>query len=571
MKGHKLVSEDDKSFKILSPDGDTFSVSKKHLDDAGIDKILGMEKAQSDAPTMDQALGYENQRNLGNFSNLGLLPNTNSTRAKDDLQNLMEADQNGSGQFSNATNSEIQNFRDFLQKQGGPNLEGGLPNTSKDPYDFNSLLSGKDEMSSSGTSFLNNPNSTPYQPDPSVINQGAISQGQNASPQAQTQGQAQAQPMNPMQQYSQMLQTQMGKTGPILDQIAAAKKQEADQMAKVYSAHAIAMQNLVQKSQDNMKSFQKEYDTLSDSVKNNQIDPTRAWTSMSTGNKVLAGIGIMLSGAGSGMTGQRNLALDQINKMIDNDIQAQMKNQSNRLSMLQLNIERYGKNQLAIDATRNQYQALLAGWIGKIGAQSASKQVQANAELAKQQLGQSMYGSMQGMADKLAQMQLYGAGTGEGGIHKSQMPFSMLSNDKLMEKMVEVNDHFYPAYSDGEATKIRSFQAELPGLKHALDELHEIGRMSGSTLQRPKINRLKAEIIGILKKMEGFGGAPSHEDVRLLEQMSSNPTAFFQGKDNDKALYKAYTDRQENYYRKMLRGYSGKSGLGARDLKLKGN
>ncbi len=55
-----------------------------------------------------------------------------------------------------------------------------------------------------------------------------------------------------------------------------------------------------------------------------QIDPDRYWNNKSTGGKILAGIGLVLSGMGGGMTGSnRNLALEQMNKAIDDDMNAQ--------------------------------------------------------------------------------------------------------------------------------------------------------------------------------------------------------------------------------------------------------
>lgn len=54
------------------------------------------------------------------------------------------------------------------------------------------------------------------------------------------------------------------------------------------------------------------------------IDPNRLWNQASTGQKIGASIGILLSGIGSGLQGGReNLALKQINDAVDRDVQAQ--------------------------------------------------------------------------------------------------------------------------------------------------------------------------------------------------------------------------------------------------------
>jgi hypothetical protein len=54
-----------------------------------------------------------------------------------------------------------------------------------------------------------------------------------------------------------------------------------------------------------------------------KIDPQRMLHNMNTGGKILTGIGMILSGMGSGTTGQPNLAMGVLNKAIDADIDAQ--------------------------------------------------------------------------------------------------------------------------------------------------------------------------------------------------------------------------------------------------------
>lgn len=55
-----------------------------------------------------------------------------------------------------------------------------------------------------------------------------------------------------------------------------------------------------------------------------QVDPDRWWNSKSTGGKILAGIGMVLGGAGGGLQGTgRNPALEVMNKAVDDDMAAQ--------------------------------------------------------------------------------------------------------------------------------------------------------------------------------------------------------------------------------------------------------
>jgi len=56
------------------------------------------------------------------------------------------------------------------------------------------------------------------------------------------------------------------------------------------------------------------------------IDPERYWANRSNGQRVMAGIGMILSGIGSGLAGQENMAMKIINDAIERDLLAQREN-----------------------------------------------------------------------------------------------------------------------------------------------------------------------------------------------------------------------------------------------------
>lgn len=67
-------------------------------------------------------------------------------------------------------------------------------------------------------------------------------------------------------------------------------------------------------------------DTLTDQAANAKIDTNHYWADKTTGDKVLAGISILLGGLGAGLTGGPNIALQMIDKAITRDIDAQKAN-----------------------------------------------------------------------------------------------------------------------------------------------------------------------------------------------------------------------------------------------------
>lgn len=90
-----------------------------------------------------------------------------------------------------------------------------------------------------------------------------------------------------------------------------------------------------------------------------KVDPDRYWNAKSTGSKIAAGIGMILSGAGSGVTGQPNLAAKYIEDSINKDIDAQKGEQGKTMNLWKMNRDALGNDLAANLATKNQYYTIL--------------------------------------------------------------------------------------------------------------------------------------------------------------------------------------------------------------------
>lgn len=105
---------------------------------------------------------------------------------------------------------------------------------------------------------------------------------------------------------------------------------------------------------DILAKYKNKDDQLYQAYADKKIDPNRYWNNQGTGNKIAAGLGMLLSGMGSATTGQPNLAEKNIRAHIDNDIEAQKNDQSKSMNLWKLNQERYGNESAANIATENQ-------------------------------------------------------------------------------------------------------------------------------------------------------------------------------------------------------------------------
>lgn len=133
-----------------------------------------------------------------------------------------------------------------------------------------------------------------------------------------------------------------------------------------------------------------EHENLMNDVKNGYIDPNRYIGSMGTGQKVATGIGMLLSGFGSGLSGQSNLAMDFLNKQIDRDVQAQSTNLAQKNNLLAHNIQLLNSVQDGYRLTSAQMNSMYAHKIDEAASKSMSPQAKAAAMEAKGKLlGQS--------------------------------------------------------------------------------------------------------------------------------------------------------------------------------------
>lgn len=116
-----------------------------------------------------------------------------------------------------------------------------------------------------------------------------------------------------------------------------------------------------------------------------KIDVNRYFKNQGTISKIVSGIGLALSGIGSGLTGQPNLALQQINKAIDRDLEDQKQDQSKAVNLWKMNRDHYQNDIAANLAAKNQM--LNIAQFKAQAAQSQAPSAQAQANIAQTILG----------------------------------------------------------------------------------------------------------------------------------------------------------------------------------------
>lgn len=204
----------------------------------------------------------------------------------------------------------------------------------------------------------------------------------------ETKGPAQVSPllMGTGQQYEKAFESQKGA----LEQQAKAEGQLGLEQASVYQQQQDMQQRLLEDYQNRLATNELERAALKDDIKSNQLDARRVFSDMSAGQRFMSGIAMVLGGFGAGATGGRNMALEQLNKFIDNDINEQKANLGTKENLLATNLKEEGNLRDAMTTTKLQLMTIAQAQLEKNMALAKTPQAQAAAQMALSKLEMDM-------------------------------------------------------------------------------------------------------------------------------------------------------------------------------------
>jgi hypothetical protein len=147
------------------------------------------------------------------------------------------------------------------------------------------------------------------------------------------------------------------------------------------AAHVRRTQQAFNDLQKNKAPYLAEINNLRGEIAKGVIDPERFMNNMNkdSGAKMRTTIGLILSGMGSGLTGGPNPAFNYLQKQIENDIDSQKANLSNKHSLLAENLRITNDLEEAYKLSVMQSNEVLAGYAKMIAGQTADPMKQARA------------------------------------------------------------------------------------------------------------------------------------------------------------------------------------------------
>lgn len=220
-------------------------------------------------------------------------------------------------------------------------------------------------------------------------------------------GQGTSAPMDPLAQSNLSQKDLLEKQGKnaeayskTLEDVGAAQQKayqdQIDQTSKMKTPDQI------------MADYKAKDDQFMQNVMNSKVDPNRLWSNASTGQKIMASIGIMLSGMGAGANGQ-NMAAQTLNNAINRDIGQQQNEQSKQMNLWKMNREALGSDLQANLATRSQMLSMTQAKIAQSASTLTNSAAQQQAQNAIFQIEQEK------INNRRAQMLLTPQGGGSQG------------------------------------------------------------------------------------------------------------------------------------------------------------
>lgn len=263
-------------------------------------------------------------------------------------------------------------------------------------------------------------------------------------------------------------------------------------------------------------------------VKNGFIKPNNYMSGMDTPQRVSTAIGILLSGVGSGLSGQENMAMKFLNAQIDRDLAAQEKNLNSSNNLLRHNLE-YTKNmQDARALTRAMINEGYAHQIQQAAAQNKGQAAQAAANMALGQLKSQNAFVLSG----IGKSQSGGGGNDIDSQVKQQLDVLRVA---APEKAKALEERYVPGVGVAAIPVPNDVRDQMVGQQNFSNLIQKMeqfakkneGSLTPSTINEGKV--LAAELSAAYRQATKGGTYKEGEQEFINKIIPEDPTAFFGG------------------------------------------
>lgn len=208
--------------------------------------------------------------------------------------------------------------------------------------------------------------------------------------------------------YANQIRGDIGMFQKGIQQKTQADTAVADQMAPLYQRQVDDRQQFLDDYQNQKTDIENRMKQTADELNGGKIDFNKVWHNKGTGTKIMAGIGMLLSGVGSGLSGQPNMAMKVINDEIERDIDAQKQEHNNKRTALSAYSTLLGDMGRGAEHLRLGYDSLVAAQLNKVMTSQAGPLAQSRANLAMSEFMPAMQERLHNAALSQAMMDQMG-------------------------------------------------------------------------------------------------------------------------------------------------------------------
>jgi len=488
---YRIIKDAEDHYQVLHPDGSKFTVPKKGISKAMLEKISAMPKlfdgGRTDLATGDQDFGGMDE---------SIPVNIGRSNIPDSLESEMIAPSYSSIPVNlsptPALSPEETNQR--LAAMNRQELQQTAPRymPASTPFDLSALPEGESSMPSQAVAEQPKTKqpATPQAQATVVTPEAVMPTGMDLYGKqfAQMQGRVDA--------FNQRIKTEEALAKAEMDK----QLLEADQRQKEMNDY------IVQADDEAQKLFEQ-----------NKIDPGKYWSNMSTGNKIMAGLSVALGGIGQGLMGPgaKNYALDIINKAIDSDIDAQKENRNSAYNML---LNKHKRHETALAAAKADALQKVQNQINQFAMTTKSIEVQQAAAKLSNDLE----------LQKITLQDSYKKKAAGEYLTNQAAKGATLSPEEIQLLPEDTRKRFINgaglASGDQAATKIREIKANADDITAIVNRLRQIRTQVGRELTPSDASTvaqsLGAVLIGKLKDAVTGPGTMSESDAKRIEMVA---------------------------------------------------
>lgn len=282
--------------------------------------------------------------------------------------------------------------------------------------------------------------------------------------------------------------------------------------------------------------FQKDFQDLSNERQkivqdfdNGHIDPERYIKKMSTGERILNGIALIVGGMGSALAKQPNLASNFLTDQINRDIDAQKANLQNKSTLLNSNLAQTGNLFKAVELTRMQTLDINAMHIKQLAAASQNPIQRANLLATSGKLDQEASNIQAQIAQRNALMQTYGHG-GEESFQQRMKLLRVMGQDKFAEAAEKRHVPGVGESSKEVPQEVISEISTRQDFDNKVQDLMNFARQNSGSLNPAtiKAGKAKAALVQDAYRRANKQGVFKESENEFVNGIVGNPTQFFQ-------------------------------------------